>query len=189
MKLLFFKEDVTWEEACTLEKNLIKEYGRRDLMAGTLVNMTDGGEGIENPSEEVRERLRYQKSDVHKQLLRESRKGVKQSKETIEKRLSHNYHQKEEYRQKQRESHLGKPISEETKQKLRKPKPPRTKEHSKKISEAKKGKPSHMKGIKKSPVWEFEEEIKALRSLGYSLKRLRKQFKCGERTILKILNN
>lgn len=188
-EVIIFKEDITWEEACTLEKNLIKEYGRRDLMTGTLVNMTDGGEGIENPSEELREKLRYKKSDAHKQLLRGYQKGVKQSKETIEKRLSHNYHQTEEYRQKQRESHLGKPRSEETKQKLRKPKPPRTEEHCKKISEAKKGKPSHMKGIKKSLVWKFEEEIKTLRALGYSLEKLRKQFKCGERTILKILSS
>jgi hypothetical protein len=188
-EVVIFKEDITWEEACILEKNLIKEYGRRDLMTGTLVNMTDGGEGIENPSAEVREKLRYKKSDAHKQLLREYQKGVKQSKETIEKRLSHNFHQTEEYRQKQRESHLGKPRSEETKQKLRKPKPPRTEEHSKKISEAKKGKPSHMKGTKKSPAWNFEEEIKTLRALGYSLEKLRKHFKCGESTLLKILSN
>jgi len=188
-EVVIFKEDVTWEEACNLEKSLIKEYGRRDLGTGTLVNMTDGGEGIENPSEELREKLRYKKSDAHKHLLREYKKGVKQSKETIEKRLSHNFHQTEEYRQKQRESHLGKPRSEETKQKLKKPKPPRTEEHSRKISEAKKGKPSHMKGTKKSPVWEFEKEVKALRALGYSLEKLRKQFSCGERTILRILNN
>lgn len=188
-EVVILKEGVTWEEACNLEKSLIKEYGRRDLGVGTLVNMTDGGEGIENPSEEVRKKLRYKKSDAHKQLLREYQKGVKQSKETIKKRLSHKFHQTEEYRQKQREAHLGKTHTEETKKKLRKPKPPRTEEHSRKISEAKKGKPSHMKGTKKSPAWKSEKEIKTLRTLGYSLEKLRKQFRCGERTILRILNN
>ena len=34
-----------WEDACKLEKLLIEKYGRRDLGMGSLVNMTDGGEG------------------------------------------------------------------------------------------------------------------------------------------------
>ena len=34
-----------WETACELEKFLIQEYGRRDLKTGTLVNMTNGGDG------------------------------------------------------------------------------------------------------------------------------------------------
>lgn len=39
-------ENLTWEEACIKEKSLILYYGRRDLKEGTLVNMTDGGEGV-----------------------------------------------------------------------------------------------------------------------------------------------
>jgi hypothetical protein len=38
-------DDLTWEEACEKEKEFIKLYGRKDLKEGTLVNMTDGGEG------------------------------------------------------------------------------------------------------------------------------------------------
>jgi hypothetical protein len=38
-------DDLTWEEACSKEIEFIKLYGRKDLNEGTLVNMTDGGEG------------------------------------------------------------------------------------------------------------------------------------------------
>ena len=37
--------DLTWEEACEKEKEFIKLYGRKDLKEGTLVNMTNGGQG------------------------------------------------------------------------------------------------------------------------------------------------
>jgi hypothetical protein len=39
------------------EKELIKKHGRKDLGLGTLVNLTDGGEGMENPSEKTRKKL------------------------------------------------------------------------------------------------------------------------------------
>jgi len=39
------KENLTWEDAAELEIFLISLYGRRDLGLGTLVNLTDGGEG------------------------------------------------------------------------------------------------------------------------------------------------
>ena len=39
------KDGLTWKQACRKEKTLIKKYGRRDLGLGTLVNLTDGGEG------------------------------------------------------------------------------------------------------------------------------------------------
>ena len=41
------KTDLTWDEACEEEIRLIKLYGRKDLGLGTLVNMTDGGEGLQ----------------------------------------------------------------------------------------------------------------------------------------------
>lgn len=37
--------NLSWEEACEKEIEFIALYGRRDKKAGTLVNMTDGGEG------------------------------------------------------------------------------------------------------------------------------------------------
>lgn len=39
---------LTWNDACEKEKELIKLYGRKDLNNGSLVNMTDGGEGTIN---------------------------------------------------------------------------------------------------------------------------------------------
>jgi hypothetical protein len=54
-------QGVSWEDACEIEKGLIKEYGRKDLGLGSLVNMTDGGEGNLNPSNETRDKLRNAK--------------------------------------------------------------------------------------------------------------------------------
>jgi hypothetical protein len=138
------QSDIDWKTACEQEQYLIKKYGRDNL-----TNMTDGGEGLVNPNEEVRKKLRYPKTEEHKQKLREHQIGVKQSDETIKKRIAHDFHKSKEYRQKMSIALSGEnnPMKkEENKQKLRKPKPPRTKEHSKKISEAKKGKPIWNKG-------------------------------------------
>jgi hypothetical protein len=43
----------TWKQACEIEKDMISSYGRYDLGLGLLVNMTDGGEGINNLSIET----------------------------------------------------------------------------------------------------------------------------------------
>jgi hypothetical protein len=39
-------DDLTWEEACKKEKEFIALYGRKDLGLGTLVNFTNGGDGV-----------------------------------------------------------------------------------------------------------------------------------------------
>jgi hypothetical protein len=56
------KENVSNFEACELEKYLIKLIGRADKKLGPLTNMTDGGDGLPNPSKLTRKKL----SDSHK---------------------------------------------------------------------------------------------------------------------------
>ena len=42
-------DDLTWEEACEKEIEFIRLYGRDDLKEGSLVNMTNGGDGFKGP--------------------------------------------------------------------------------------------------------------------------------------------
>lgn len=44
-KLDIVFDNLSWEEACQKEIELIALYGRKDLKTGSLVNFTDGGEG------------------------------------------------------------------------------------------------------------------------------------------------
>lgn len=84
-------DNLTWEEACNKEKEFIALYGRNDLCKGSLVNMTDGGDGLFNPSKEIRDKISN------------ANKGRKISKEAS-KKLS--------------ERMKGKVLSEETKLKI-----------------------------------------------------------------------
>jgi hypothetical protein len=63
----------SWEEACEVERGMIKEYGRADLSLGALANMTNGGDGLRNPSKETRKKIG------------DARVGKKMAKETINK--------------------------------------------------------------------------------------------------------
>lgn len=38
-------DNITWEDACKKESEFISMYGRKDLGQGTLVNLTNGGDG------------------------------------------------------------------------------------------------------------------------------------------------
>lgn len=75
------------------EKEFIKLYGKKSLNKGSLVNLTDGGEGFTGfiPSKETRQKIRIANSkrivtEAQKELLRNYQKGVKQSEETIKKK-------------------------------------------------------------------------------------------------------
>jgi len=71
-------DKLTWDEACKKEVELIKKYGRVDLGTGTLVNLTEGGEGA--IGRVVKEETRYKMSKAKK-----GKKGLRQSKEQREK--------------------------------------------------------------------------------------------------------
>lgn len=51
-------QELSFEQACVLEKKYINEFGRKDLGLGPLVNHTDGGEGFQNMSEISNEKKR-----------------------------------------------------------------------------------------------------------------------------------
>tara|TARA_R110000822_G_C15120790_1_gene473975 strand:+ start:69 stop:707 length:639 start_codon:yes stop_codon:yes gene_type:complete len=58
--------NLTWDEACKKEIYLIKYYGRKDLGLGTLVNLTDGGDGT----------FGMVHSNITKQKMSSSKKGM-----------------------------------------------------------------------------------------------------------------
>ena len=53
-KVEIIKEVDSWKDACKLEIELISKYGRKDNNTGSLVNMTNGGDGSKGMSEESR---------------------------------------------------------------------------------------------------------------------------------------
>jgi hypothetical protein len=122
-------EDLTWEEACTKEIELIKLYGRKDLNEGTLCNLTDGGSSGTIGMIHTKET---------KNLMSINKKGkpsgIKQSKETIEKRIG---------------SLRGKPRSEEVKQKIKESKKNISQETKQKLSAWQKGIPKSEQSKKK----------------------------------------
>jgi group I intron endonuclease len=98
---VIIKEDnKTWDEIIQLEKYWISYYGRRDLNKGTLVNLTDGGEGTYGRlhSEETKAKIgKKSKLKVFSKEYREKLSKVTKGKN------NHRY---------------GKPVSEETRKKI-----------------------------------------------------------------------
>lgn len=107
----------TWELACELEMFLIEHYGRRNKGEGTLVNMTDGGDGATGQimSVESREKMSKAKKGIpsvlkgvpfteeHKENLRKARIGRKLT---------------EEHKSNISKSNKGRIVSEHTRKKL-----------------------------------------------------------------------
>jgi hypothetical protein len=78
-------EGLEWQDACKVEKGLIRDLGRKDLNTGILVNMTEGGEGGAAHrghlhSEEAKQKMANAKigrklSEETKKKMSEARKG------------------------------------------------------------------------------------------------------------------
>ena len=71
-EIQILKSDLSWKDACELEKILIAYYGRKDINTGILCNMTDGGEGA----------VGVVKSNEYLKYLSNRMKGFKHSEET-----------------------------------------------------------------------------------------------------------
>ena len=104
-KIIFFRKNLLEQDAFDLERQLISQYGRKNIGTEILRNMTDGGEGSSGYiyTEEHRQKLQHantckkhsektiQKmsrakknmSDEHKQKISNAKKGKKQSAEHI----------------------------------------------------------------------------------------------------------
>ena len=160
------EDGLSWEDACKREIEIIKYYGRKDLNEGTLVNMTDGGDGVFGfiMSSETKEKISIansgkQKSEEHKQKAREAQIGKKRL--PFSEKHKHNISQ----------SVKGRPKSEEHKLKLKESKLGNTywlgKVHS---EEAKK---------KMSEAWKKRTPITEETRLKMSLARKGKRFKIG----------
>lgn len=94
-KIEILHENLDWNLACEIETHLIKFYGRRDLGLGSLVNLTDGGEGTigiirKEITKEIRKKLSdskigFKHSEATKLKISKIQIGKKLSKYTCEK--------------------------------------------------------------------------------------------------------
>lgn len=123
--------DLSNEDAYELEMFLIKLYGRRDLGLGTLINLTDGGEGFKNLvfTEEHKNKISLaltgiKRSEEFKRKVSKNKKGKKIFTEERKKIYSENFsgvknpmygksvmlgkHHSESSKEKIRIAHLGK---------------------------------------------------------------------------------
>ncbi len=105
-KVEILYENLTWKEACNIEINLIKQYGRLDLGTGLLINHTDGGEGTRGIIQSKEHKLKRSQAlkgkkftNEHKAKLSEVKKGkilTEEHKDNIRKSMIKRYQDKYE---------------------------------------------------------------------------------------------
>jgi hypothetical protein len=149
--VVIIEDFLTWEEACIREQYWIKFYGRKDLNEGTLVNMTNGGDGLNNPSNEIRKKYKelYSNKTFFERFGEERAKeiGCKISKSNTGKKY-HTDEWKSELSEKMKGNNFGQYQTEETREIKRNkfltnnPGKNKTEETKKKMSKVKKGIPA-----------------------------------------------
>lgn len=100
-------DDMTWEEACKKEKELICLYGRHDKNLGCLSNQTDGGDGGTGiiVKEETKEKIRNFQLGLNKKG-KPGRVWTEESKQKLSKTITGHKHT-EEAKEKMRKPRLN----------------------------------------------------------------------------------
>lgn len=148
-KIEIIYENLLWWEACELEKFCIKEIGRLNIGTGTLINLTEGGEGTQgySHSTETREKISKNHARIWKGKKMPDEMREKFSKSHIgiqagEKHPLFGKHHNNETKKKIGDAHRGMRHSEETIKKMSEVKKGKikTKEHRKALSNSLTGK-------------------------------------------------
>jgi hypothetical protein len=109
-EVIILAENLTWEEACQMERELIRRDGRIDMGNGCLANMTDGGDGA----------VGLIRTEEHSRKISESQKGRTASEDTRKKLSEAKKGQLGNPKsiEAMRQATLGKKRSQETKDKM-----------------------------------------------------------------------
>ena len=78
-KIEIILNNLSWEEACSKEIEYIKIYGRKDLGLGTLVNMTDGGDGTKGYKHTIENKLKRSLHMKNRIISKETREKMSNS--------------------------------------------------------------------------------------------------------------
>jgi hypothetical protein len=126
-KVEIITDNISWNAACDEEIYWIKYYGRRQLNEGTLVNLTDGGDGAHGMilSEESRKKVglaskgRIPNEETRRKISK-ALKGKKLSEDAKRKLIEYRIGSRhtEESKEKNRKAHIGKKHTEESKRKV-----------------------------------------------------------------------
>lgn len=76
-KIVLLEQNLSEDDALSLEKEMIKLYGRQDLGTGILRNKTDGGEGLSNVSSITRQKMsKAAKARIRKPFSEEAKLNI-----------------------------------------------------------------------------------------------------------------